>query len=113
MTVRFALAALAMIVLSAPSAYAASESAIRSCPKYLNQNAINHMLDGVKVYNGSPDDQDELFPDENGWNLEDYAYSGHELYLVCRYKDTSSVERYIIPKTSKSCKPEGKNILCR
>jgi hypothetical protein len=107
------MAVLAFVTLAGACSSASADEGSRSCPKNLMLNGTNHALDKVTVYNGSPSDDAELLPDVNGWNLEDYAQSGHELYLVCKYKGTDQVARYIIPRTMKSCKPLISNIVCR
>jgi len=118
MTRYFILAILMLGLLAQPALAETTDSKqpappTRRCPAYLTEGHRDHALESVTVYNGPPSDQAELLPDVDGWNLQDYEYSGHELYLVCHYKTTDSVERYMIPRSMKTCKLDNRNIICQ
>jgi hypothetical protein len=85
--------------------YAAERTA---CPASLKEKT--GALVGARLFDGNPSEQVELVPDnENGatWDISGYKNSGHDIYLVCDYKNGES-KNMVASKSSLRCYVKGK-----
>jgi len=83
-----------------------------TCPAHDADRGKKHDLDHVSIFDGDPDDQADLAPDEGKWNLTDYRRDDRELFLVCYYKKGGGPKTFLIPRDAGLCKLKGKNVIC-
>ncbi|ALB63790.1 hypothetical protein BN137_4146 [Cronobacter condimenti 1330] len=81
-----------------------------TCPNVLQDAALSHRLNDVSLFQGPPEKQGELMPDNDKhivWTLKTYQDYGKKmhlpLWLVCRYDNTVRTVNLVVPETASQC----------